>query len=514
MSPDEVRDALDDVRATLSPENVEFLRKRGAAKLQQQPRLPPAPKPRPLPPGTMPTNDAELAAACAALPPTERAKLDWTAEVDDEDAAKSASALSEAFVAAQKDLTVTQRRAAFSTLVREVVLEGDMAFDGAPLRLLEALARGLADKGKYKRENGRDAVSGLITLLRRSPDYVPSTKDDARAFAGHAWDAAAFQGLIQQGTSDALAVVARASLMSKPAAAKLIDGGASTEAVRACVGGDANGALAAAALVERGAPVSDARAAMAACVSHEGDAWALAAATLAAAFARRAPADGEWPAARVAARAAAASNAAPAGLVAAALLRKCCRGGTVAEADAADVVAERLVACDDPTTLTAFCRAAHASAAARSDYARALAALARCTAALAPVLERCEAGAADDDDWAAARAACALAAAAAARLPQKTAAALGAARAAFAATARASERRACRDAVAAFYDDATDAPAKQSEADDDVLVDDAADDRRGAFPRWLCGLRHAWRAGFPHRSWRAGYARRTRCRLH
>ena len=105
MSPEEVRDALDDVRATLSPANVEFLRKRGAAKLQQQPRLPPAPKPRPLPPGTMPTNDAELAAACAALPPTERAKLDWTAEVDDEDAAKSASALSEAFVAAQKDLT-------------------------------------------------------------------------------------------------------------------------------------------------------------------------------------------------------------------------------------------------------------------------------------------------------------------------------------------------------------------------------------------------------------------------
>ena len=264
----------------------------------------------------MPTNDAELAAACAALPPTERAKLDWTAEVDDEDAAKSASALSEAFVAAQKDLTVTQRRAAFSTLVREVVLEGDMAFDGAPLRLLEALARGLADKGKYKRENGRDAVSGLITLLRRSPDYAPSTKDDARAFAGHAWDAAAFQGLIQQGTSDALAVVARAALMSKPAAAKLIDGGASTEAVRACVGGDANGALAAAALVERGAPVSDALAAMAAVRAHEGDAWALAAATLAAAFARRAPADGEWPAARVAARAAAASNAAPAGLVA------------------------------------------------------------------------------------------------------------------------------------------------------------------------------------------------------
>ena len=488
MSPDEVRDALDDVRATLSPENVEFLRKRGAAKLQQQPRLPPAPKPRPLPPGTMPTNDAELAAACAALPPTERAKLDWTAEVDDEDAAKSASALSEAFVAAQKDLTVTQRRAAFSTLVREVVLEGDMAFDGAPLRLLEALARGLADKGKYKRENGRDAVSGLITLLRRSPDYVPSTKDDARAFAGHAWDAAAFQGLIQQGTSDALAVVARASLMSKPAAAKLIDGGASTEAVRACVAGDANGALAAAALVERGAPVADARAAMAACVSHEGDAWALAAATLAAAFARRAPSDGEWPAARVAARAAAASNAAPAGLVAAALLRKCCRGGTVAEADAADVLMERLAACDDPTTLAAFCRAAHASAAARSDYARALAALARCTAALAPVLERCEAGAADDDDWAAARAACALAAAAAARLPQKTAAALGAARAAFAATARASERRACRDAVAAFYDDATDPPAKQSEADDDVLVDDAADDRRGAFHAAHCVL--------------------------
>merc|ERR1712025_1435120 len=113
-----------------------------------------------------------------------------------------------------------------------------MAFADAPLRLLEALARGLADKGKYKRENSRDAVSGLITLLRRSPDFVPSTKDDARAFAGHAWDAAAFQGLIEQGTSDALAV----------------------------------GALAAAALVERGAPTSDARAAMA-CVAHEGDSW-------------------------------------------------------------------------------------------------------------------------------------------------------------------------------------------------------------------------------------------------
>ena len=106
--------SLDDVRATLSPDNVEFLRQRGAAKLQR-PRLPPAPKPRPLPLGTMPTNDAELAAACAALPPTERAKLDWTAEADDDDAAKSASALSEAFVAAQKELTVTQRRAAFST---------------------------------------------------------------------------------------------------------------------------------------------------------------------------------------------------------------------------------------------------------------------------------------------------------------------------------------------------------------------------------------------------------------
>ena len=252
MSPDEVRDALDDVRATLSPANVEFLRQRGAAKLQR-PRLPPAPKPRPLPPGTMPTTDAELAAACAALPPTERAKLDWTAEADDDDAAKSASALSEAFVKAQKDLTVTQRRAAFSTLVREVVLEGAMTFADAPLRLLEALARGLADKGKYKRENGRDAVSGLITLLRRSPDDVPQTADDARAFAGPAWDAAAVQGLIQQGTSDALAVVARAALMSKPAAAKLVDGGASPAAVRACVAGDANGALAAAALVERGA---------------------------------------------------------------------------------------------------------------------------------------------------------------------------------------------------------------------------------------------------------------------
>ena len=99
MSPDEVRDALDDVRATLSPENVEFAEAR--RRETQRPRLPPAPKPRPLPPGTMPTNDAELAAACAALPPTERAKLDWTAEVDDDDAAKSASALS-SFVAAQR----------------------------------------------------------------------------------------------------------------------------------------------------------------------------------------------------------------------------------------------------------------------------------------------------------------------------------------------------------------------------------------------------------------------------
>ena len=53
------------------------------------------------------------------------------------------------------------------------------------------------------------------------------------------------------------------------------------------------------------------------------------------------------------------------GLVAAALLRKCCRGGTLPEADAADVLMERLAACDDPTTLAAFCRAAHASAAAR-----------------------------------------------------------------------------------------------------------------------------------------------------
>ena len=101
---------------------------------------------------------------------------------------------------------------------------------------------------------------------------------------------------------------------------------------------------------------------------------------------------------------------------------------------------------------------------------------------------------------------------------------------AFAATARASERRACRDAVAAFYDDATDAPAKQSEADDDVLVDDAADDRRGAFhaahcvpglcgnqPVCLCYRRFGTNAPyilFPHRSWRAGYARRTLSRLH
>ena len=77
---------------------------------------------------------------------------------------------------------------------------------------------------------------------------------------------------------------------------------------------------------------------------------------------------------------------------------------------------------------------------------------------------------------------------------------------------------------------AADAPAKQSEADDDVLVDDAADDRRGAFHAahcvpGLCGnqpVRHPTRRfrtnapfiSFPYRSWRAGYARRTRCRLH
>ena len=139
--------------------------------------------------------------------------------------------------------------------------------------------------------------------------------------------------------------------------------------------------------------------------SRRGRRRALAAATLAGLRAARTL--GRRVPARAAARAAAASNAAPAGLVAAALLRKCCRGGTLPEADAADVLMERLATCDDPTTLAAFCRAAHASAAARSDYARALAALARCTAALAPVLERCEAGAADDDDWAAARAACA-----------------------------------------------------------------------------------------------------------
>ena len=128
-------------------------------------------------------------------------------------------------------------------------------------------------------------------------------------------------------------------------------------------------------------------------------------------------------------------------------------------------------------------RAAHASAA-RSDYTRALAALARCTAALAPVLERCEAGAADDDDWAAARGLRARRRRRRRACRHKNGGRAGRAR--IAATARASERRACRDAVAAFYDDATDAPAKQSEADDDVLVDDAADDRRGAFHAAHC----------------------------
>ena len=132
MSPEEVRDALDDVRAA-EPGEHRVLRKRGAAELQQQPR-PPAQTAAPAA-SAMPTNDAELAAACAALPPAERAKLDWTAEVDRARTPRRRPALSEAFVAAQKDLTVTQRRAAFSTLVREVVLEGDMAFDGAPLRL-------------------------------------------------------------------------------------------------------------------------------------------------------------------------------------------------------------------------------------------------------------------------------------------------------------------------------------------------------------------------------------------
>ena len=316
----------------------------------------------------MPTNDAELAAACAALPPTERAKLDWTAEVDDEDAAKSASALSEAFVAAQKDLTVTQRRAAFSTLVREVVLEGDMAFDGAPLRLLEALARGLADKGKYKRENGRDAVSGLITLLRRSPDYVPSTEDDARAFAGSAWDAAAFQGR-DPARDERRARGRRAGCADVvPAAAKLIDGGASTDRRpglrrrrRERRAGRGGARRARRARKRRlGPPWRPA-------CRREGDAGPS--------RPRRSPRPSRGARPRTASGPRPASRTGRGrikcrarGPVAAALLRKCCRGGTVAEADAADVVAERLAACDDPTTLTAFCRAAHASAAARSDY--------------------------------------------------------------------------------------------------------------------------------------------------
>ena len=289
----------------------------------------------------MPTNDAELAAACAALPPTERAKLDWTAEVDDEDAAKSASALSEAFVAAQKDLTVTQRRAAFSTLVREVVLEGDMAFDGAPLRLLEALARGLADKGKYKRENGRDAVSGLITLLRRVAG-LRSFNQGRRA--GLRWTCLGRCGLpgLDPARDERRARGRRESFADVKTGGGEVDRrGASTEAVRACVGGDANGALAAAALVERGAPVADARAAMAACVAHEGDAWALAAATLAAAFARRAggrrvaarPASRRGPRPHQMPRPRASRGRAPG---------KCCRGGTLPEADAADVLMERL----------------------------------------------------------------------------------------------------------------------------------------------------------------------------
>ena len=120
------------------------------------------------------------------------------------------------------------------------------------------------------------------------------------------------------------------------------------------------------------------------------------------------------------------------------------------------------------------------------DYARALAALARCTAALAPVLERCEAGAADDDDWAAARAACALAAAAAARLPQKR-------RPRWVPRARRSRRPRARPSGAPAATPSrpfmtTRPTAKQSEADDDVLVDDAADDRRGAFHAAHCVL--------------------------
>jgi len=486
MAPGEVRDALDDVHATFSPANIDFLRQRGAAKLRPH-ALPPAPKPRPLAPGAMPTTEAELAAACARLPPSEKAKLDWTAEPDDADAAKHASALSEAFTSSQKELTVTQKRAAFSTLVREVVLEGAMTYEDAPARLLEALARGFADPGKYKKENGRDAVAGLITLLRRSPDYVPSS-DDVRAFAGSAWDTSAIAGLIAQGSSDALAIIARAALMSEKAAAALVANGASTQAVRACVAGDANGALAVAALVERGAPLADARAAMGACVACDDDAWALAAATLATAFAKRVPADGEWPCERVAARAVAAKSTTPACLIAAALLRKCCRGGTAEEAKVADAVAARLASIDGPATLSAFCRAVHASCAARNDYAGALTKLALAATALGPVLERCEAGAADDEDWAAARAGCSLFAAAAARLPTKTAVALGRTKEALAATARASEVRAGRDAVASFYEDTPAPPAAQREADDHVLVDDAADDGRGAFHAAHCFL--------------------------
>ena len=74
------RDALDDVRATLSPANVRVLRQR-APRLQQQPRLPPAHSARPLPPGTMPTPTP------SSRPPARRwaarAKLDArAAEVD------------------------------------------------------------------------------------------------------------------------------------------------------------------------------------------------------------------------------------------------------------------------------------------------------------------------------------------------------------------------------------------------------------------------------------------------
>ena len=101
-----VADAVDELSATFSPSSLEFLRKRGAEKLKKvekrrlrggarsrgqrevargQAKTEKAPLPAPPGPECVPTTDAELAAACARLPESERVKLDWTAEATDAD---------------------------------------------------------------------------------------------------------------------------------------------------------------------------------------------------------------------------------------------------------------------------------------------------------------------------------------------------------------------------------------------------------------------------------------------